>query len=46
MAFWFAGANGWIDGDSPQSILINKQYDRYDSLIEAAKEEIRGITHG
>jgi len=42
MAYWFAGANGFLGGERPQNIL------RVDPcrVLLAAKDELLGVTHG
>lgn len=42
MAYWFAGANGYLGGKRPQDVLrINP-----DEVLLAAEDELAGVTHG
>jgi hypothetical protein len=40
-AYWFAGANGYLDGQRPQNVL---QPDP-DRVLPAAEDELAGVTH-
>lgn len=42
LAYWFAGANGFLDGHRPQDLLVSNP----NAVLEAAKDEVAGITHG
>jgi hypothetical protein len=42
MAYWFAGANGYLGGKRPQDVLqINPE-----NVLLAAEDELAGVTHG
>ncbi len=41
-AYWFAGANGYLDGQRPQDVLQTDP----DSVLLAAEDELAGVTHG
>lgn len=42
MAYWFAGANGYLGGKRPQDVLRTNP----DEVLLAAKDELAGVTHG
>ncbi|RYY04585.1 MAG: hypothetical protein EOO53_01880 [Gammaproteobacteria bacterium] len=42
VAYWFAGANGFLGGERPQNII---RVDPYRVWL-AAKDELLGVTHG
>jgi len=42
VAYWFAGANGFLGGRRPQDLLVSDP----NAVLEAAKDEVAGITHG
>ncbi len=42
LAYWFASANGYLGGKRPQEILLTDP----DSVLDAAKDELIGISHG
>lgn len=42
IAFWFCGANGYLGGRRPQDLVQHQP----DLVLEAAIDEILGITHG
>lgn len=41
-AYWFAGANGYLGGKLPQDLLQSQPA----LVLEAAKDELQGVTHG
>lgn len=42
IAYWFAGANGFLGGTPPQDLLQSEPA----LVLEAAKDELQGVTHG
>ncbi|WP_299314972.1 hypothetical protein [uncultured Halomonas sp.] len=42
MAYWFRADNGFLGGKRPQDLLASAP----ERVIEAARDEVRGITHG
>lgn len=42
VAYWFAGANGYLGGKKPQDVLQTKP----EEVLLAAKDELVGVTHG
>lgn len=42
VAYWFAGANGFLGGKRPQELLQENPV----LVLEAAKDELKGVTHG
>lgn len=42
VAYWFAGANGYLGGKNPQDVLQTKP----EKVLLAAKDELAGVTHG
>jgi len=42
IAYWFCGANGYLGGHRPQDLVQHQP----DLVLEAARDEILGITHG
>ena len=42
LAYWFAGANGFLGGGRPQDLLHSDP----NRVLAAAKDEMTGITHG
>ena len=41
-AYWFAGANGFLNGARPQACLAANP----ETVLAAAKIELEGVTHG
>lgn len=41
-AYWFAGTNGFLGGRRPQDLLVSNP----NAVLEAAKNEVAGVTHG
>jgi hypothetical protein len=42
MAYWFAGANGFLNGRRPQDVLEHEP----ELVLKAAEDELKGFTHG
>lgn len=42
IAYWFAGANSFLDGKRPQDLL----HEAPNRVLDAANDELLGITHG
>ena len=42
MAYWFSSSNSFLRGKRPQDLLVSVPK----RVIEAAIDEIQGITHG
>lgn len=42
LAYWFAGTNGYLGGRRPQDLLLTEPH----AVLDAAKDELIGITHG
>jgi hypothetical protein len=42
LAYWFGSANGFLGGRRPQDIL----HTHSEAVLAAAKDEVRGVSHG